>query len=202
MKSEMKIATLVRAAKAGDEQAYRELMEAHADVLRAFVVRRLPGLLRRKVSITDVLQETSWAGWRAIETFDDRGEGSFRAWITRIAEHKVQDMVRHYGAQKRAAHQEVRAEIRPATRDVAGLQASPSQQAIGRELADQIREGLKQLTPLQRLVLHMVRIEGASIEEVGRRMGRSSMAVQKAYERAKSKLWAVCFEDGEQKPEA
>ncbi len=195
MRSQSEVDALTQAAQAGDEQAYRRLMDLHVDAIRACVLRRLPRKLRRKVSIADVIQETSWAGWRAIASFENRGDGAFLAWITKIAEHKIHDVMRHYGAQKRAVRQEVDADRRPATHDVAGHRASPSQQAIGVELADQIREGLKQLTPLQRLVLHMVRIEGASIEEIGRRMGKSKAAVQKTYERAKAKLWAACFDD-------
>lgn len=191
------VAEYVRRAKQGDDEAYRLLIDAHTDALRGFVINNLPPALRRKVSVTDVLQETYWAGYQSIARFEDRGEGAFLAWITKIAEHKLRDVLRHYRSRKRAAYLEVGVEQRPATQDAPAGYASPSEEFAARELAERIREGLMQLTSLQRLVLHMVRVEGVPMAEIGRRMGRSTVAVQKTYERAKARLWAICFDDEE-----
>ena len=161
------VGQLVLLAQQGDENAYRRLFEHYAGALRGFVIRRVPPALRRKISVADVLQETSWAAWKAIDRFEDRGDGAFLAWVTKIAERKVQDVLRHHAAKRRAAHLEVGSDRRPATREVAALDATPSQHAMGHELAERLREGLTQLTSLQRLVIYMVRVEGAPCVSVG-----------------------------------
>jgi len=72
-------AELVSKARAGDEQAFRELTELHRRELRVHCYRMLGSLHEAE----EVLQETMLAAWQGLATFE--GRSSLRTWLYRIA---------------------------------------------------------------------------------------------------------------------
>jgi RNA polymerase sigma-70 factor (ECF subfamily) len=183
---------LAARARAGDEAAFRELCERHAPRLRPRVRRRLPTALRRKVSESDIIQDACLGAHLTLERFEDRGEGSFRRWLGRIVDHKVNDVLRKFlGTAKRGAVGEVSRHARPETRNVAGGGPTPSQVAEASELEERVREALEELPEHYRLVIRLVREDGLTLAETADRMGRSAGAVEKLYGRALSRLAAL-----------
>ena len=71
--------SLLRAALAGDEHAFRALTSPHTRELHVHCYRMLGSLHDAE----DALQETLLRAWRHIATFE--GRSSFRAWLYRIA---------------------------------------------------------------------------------------------------------------------
>lgn len=80
--------TLVEAAKAGDEGAFRALVEPRARELAAFAYRMLGGYQDAE----DVLQETRLKAWRHLSSYEPTA--SFRAWLYRIATNTCLDLLR------------------------------------------------------------------------------------------------------------
>ncbi len=70
---------LVRAAQAGDELAFEELVRRHADFVHA-VVRRL---VDSRHEAEEVTQEAFLRAWRAIGRF--KADAAFSTWLYRIA---------------------------------------------------------------------------------------------------------------------
>ena len=64
---------LLERIRAGDEDAFRALMERHLPELSARIDRWLPARVRRKVSVSDVLQEAQIVAFRRLPEFVDRG---------------------------------------------------------------------------------------------------------------------------------
>jgi RNA polymerase sigma factor (sigma-70 family) len=80
-------ATLER-ARAGDEQAFRELTDPFRHELLAHCYRMLGSL----VDAEDMLQETLLAAWRGLARFE--GRSSLRSWLYRIATNTCLNAIR------------------------------------------------------------------------------------------------------------
>ena len=79
--------TLAR-ARAGDEDAFRELTDPYRRELQLHVYR----IVGSAQDAEDLLQETLLAAWRGLERFE--GRASVRAWLYRIATNRSLDALR------------------------------------------------------------------------------------------------------------
>ena len=79
--------TLAR-ARAGDEDAFRELTDPYRRELQLHVYR----IVGSVQDAEDLLQETLLAAWRGLEQFE--GRASLRAWLYRIATNRSLDALR------------------------------------------------------------------------------------------------------------
>ena len=80
-------ATLAR-ARAGDEDAFRELTDPHRRELQVHCYR----ILGSVQDAEDLVQETLLAAWRGLEAFE--GRSSVRAWLYRIATNRCLNVLR------------------------------------------------------------------------------------------------------------
>ena len=75
-------------ARAGDEEAFRELTDPHRRELHVHCYRIVGSLQDAE----DLVQETLLAAWRGLEQFD--GRASLRAWLYRIATNRCLNALR------------------------------------------------------------------------------------------------------------
>ena len=75
-------------ARAGDEQAFRELTEPHRRELQLHCYR----ILGSVQDAEDMVQETLLAAWRSLEAFE--GRASVRSWLYRIATNRCLNALR------------------------------------------------------------------------------------------------------------
>jgi RNA polymerase sigma-70 factor (ECF subfamily) len=180
---------LIARAQAGDEEAFRELFERHTDDVERRMARLMPRAVRRKHSISDVVQETRLTAFGRLRDFEDRGDGSFRRWVLRIAEFKVKAAIQWYaGTAKRAVGREVTRGQRPDTAFAVGRSPSPSQAAMAAELKGLVLEALAELPRTQQEVLRLAILEQLTPKEIAARTGRSHDSVKKAYGRGLSRF--------------
>jgi len=183
---------LIRRAKAGDDAAFGELFGRHAADVAALVRRRVAPALLRKISVSDVVQDTRVDAFAKLAAFDDRGDGAFRAWILGIAEMHVRRTLRHYAATgKRAAGREVTRDARGETAAFAARGPSPSDVAVAGELHATAMRALETLPDDYREVLRLTQFEGLTLRDAAERMGRSREAVKKLYGRAMARFAAA-----------
>lgn len=176
-------------AQAGDEDAFRLLFERHAPTLRRQIERRLPPLLRRKVDGSDVVQMAYLSVHRGLGAFESRGDGSFRAWLDQIVEHKVLYVVRQYvGAAKRGLDREETGSFHQRAPGAAAREPTPSGVAAAEELRTRIEGAIARLPAHYREVLHLVQRDGLTLAQAGERLGRSAAATAKLYGRALARL--------------
>jgi RNA polymerase sigma-70 factor (subfamily 1) len=180
---------LARRAKDGDDEAFEALFQRHAPALRRRIQRRLPPLVRRKIDEQDVIQMAYLGVHRGLRSFEPKGDGSFRAWLDQIVEHKILYVVRQYvDAAKRGIDREQTGSFHQRSHAAHGREPSPSGVAVAGELRERIEGALARLPDHYREVIHLVQREGLTLAEAGQRMGRTTAATAKLYGRALAKL--------------
>jgi RNA polymerase sigma-70 factor (TIGR02960 family) len=187
-------ATLSR-ARAGDEQAFRELVEPYRRELQLHCYR----ILGSVQDAEDLLQETMLAAWTGLEKFE--GRSSLRAWLYRIATNRCLNALRD---SKRRQH-DARRDLPQPTRMTEPLWLEPYPDVLLEGVADaapgpdaryETREsiglafvsGLQYLPPQQRAVLVLRDVLGFHAAEVADMLESSEVSINSALQRARSTL--------------
>jgi RNA polymerase sigma-70 factor (TIGR02960 family) len=179
--------TLAR-ARAGDEEAFRELTDPHRRELQLHCYR----ILGSAQDAEDLLQETLLAAWRGLENFE--GRASMRSWLYRIATNRCLNALRDAGR---------RAPQPTPNPDATWLQPYPDvllesipDESEGPDARYETREavalafvaGLQHLPPRQRAVLVLRDVLGYRAAEVADMLGGSEASVNNALGRARAAL--------------
>jgi RNA polymerase sigma factor (sigma-70 family) len=175
---------LIRRFRSGDGDALCALFDRYEGLLRQRIDRLLPHYLRRRQSISDVLQESRIVAFERREDFEPRHGGSLRNWLLEIVERKARRAIQWHAVGKRSAHREVTKTHRADTAQFAGDGPSPSEVAIALELEVLARKAMEALPGEYRDVLRLSWKEQLNLREISLRMGRSYEATKKLYGRA------------------
>jgi RNA polymerase sigma-70 factor (ECF subfamily) len=122
----------------------------------------------------DLTQETYAAAISRRNGYD--GKSDIVGWLCGIARHKLAD---HFRAAQRAERRRLRLEVREIT------MAAPSERLVGFDEQIAIVDALASLPPLQRAVLTFVAIDGLTVAEAGKLVGKSHGAAQSLLARAR-----------------
>jgi RNA polymerase sigma-70 factor (ECF subfamily) len=189
-------ATLAR-ARAGDEDAFRELTEPHRRELRLHCYR----ILGSVQDAEDLVQETLLAAWRGLGEF--AGRSSVRAWLYRIATNRCLNALR--ARSRRPKEVQAMADALEPTRLIEPVWLEPYPDLLLEGLADaapgpdaryETRESielafivaLQSLPPRQRAVLVLRDVLGFSNSEIGEMLDTSGTSVKGALQRARAAL--------------
>jgi RNA polymerase sigma-70 factor (ECF subfamily) len=188
-------AAVLTRARAGDEEAFRSLVEPYRHELQLHCYRILGSLQDAE----DLLQETLLAAWRALDKFE--GRASMRSWLYRIATNRCLNALRDRG--RRAP--ELQAALSAPTRTAAPPWLEPYPDVMLEGIADlapgpdaryETKEavalafvtGLQQLAPRQRAVLVLRDVLGFQASEVAGMLETSEASVNSALQRARATL--------------
>jgi len=180
-------------ARAGDEDAFRELTDPYRRELDLHIYR----IVGSRQDAEDLLQETLLAAWRGLERFE--GRASVRAWLYRIATNRSLDALRV--TRRRPEDQRVTQMPEP-TRFNEPLWLEPypdvllegvPDQAPGPEARYETKEaialafivGLQHLPPQQRAVLVLRDVLGFRAGEVAEMLETSGASVNSLLVRAR-----------------
>ena len=147
------------------------------------------------VAVDDILQQAFSDAFRDIARFEERGPGSFYAWLSTIAEHRLQNAIKSSRRHKRGGLlQQVdpargaETSVRDLLRQVAGNVDTPSMEAARGEALGALSVALAELPADYREVIRLRFLEGRSIEETSQTMDRTPAAVRALADRAKKQL--------------
>jgi len=172
-----------------DPDAFAELFGRVRGRLSMWITLRMGPVLRSKVSVEDVLQETFLQAYRSLSEFEDQGPDSFRRWLFSVAENRLRDMHKFHTRQKRDATREIGASV-AAPGEVTILERlqgelrTPSSGAGSRELVGRLTQAISALPDSLREVLIMRAIEECTFQEISDRLGRRRATVQAQFVRA------------------
>ncbi len=165
---------IVQSAQRGDRDAFSTLAEIHRGQVEALARLRMSPRLQRKVGIEDVVQETFAQALESLGRFQWAGEDSFGRWLNGIARNVILKAARTHSIPLQSGFEW----------DVAESGPSPSTVLRREERFDRLREALEALTPEQREVVLLSRIEGLKAKEIAARTGRSEDSVKQLMLRA------------------
>ncbi len=183
-------AGLLERARGGDRGAAEALFEGAAERLATYVRARLGPELGAQVELADVLQETYAQALKDLVRFQDRGPGSFAAWLCRVAERRLLDLAKH----GRAARRRPPGNVLPAEvllERARRSEAGPRTAAERGERDERLRAALTNLEPEQRAAVLDRHFLDLSLEEVARRAGRSVAATRRLLARGLANLGAA-----------
>ena len=186
--------TLAR-ARAGDENAFRELTDPYRRELQLHVYR----IVGSAQDAEDLLQETLLAAWRGLERFQERA--SVRAWLYRIATNRSLDALR--ASRRRPEDLPRMTEPPEPTRRAEPIWLEPypdvlleniPDQAPGPEARYETKEaielafiaGLHHLPPQQRAVLVLRDVLGYRAGEVAEMLDTTEPSVNSLLRRARA----------------
>lgn len=149
---------LVARARRGDRTAFDALVRGHFAGVYGVLFR----LVGNHEDAEDLAQESFVRAYRSLRFF--RGEGSFEAWLTRIAVHLARDHQRRRG---RSPVVGLRVELV----EPAAPRPGPQGELTRRELVQRVGEAVASLPPNLRAALVLRVLEGRDYEEVARATG-------------------------------
>jgi RNA polymerase sigma-70 factor (ECF subfamily) len=169
----------VARARAGDPEAFRELVERHSRAVFR-VAWRITG---RAEDAEDVVQETFLRAYRQLDRFESRA--NFGTWLYRIAANCAVDLLR---ARPRREVTEEADTLERLSGDADNTVPSPERALLGREISDRVSQALEKLSDMERAAFTLRHFEGLSIEEIGRALGLRASATKHSIFRAVKKV--------------
>src|SRR5262245_54462986 len=188
------LAALLAQAKRGDSEQLGRLLQLYRNYLVILANAQLDARLRRRVSPSDLVQETMLGAWRDFRQFRGGTERELLAWLRRILIHCLHRAYElHWQAGRRTLRREVSLDEAGVSLERSALHLtdvlvdrgpSPSGLARQRERALAVADMLAQLRPDYRDVIVLRNLRGLSFEEIAQRMNRKAGAVRMLWLRA------------------
>jgi len=178
---------LVRAARRGDKEAFRELVERYQRKIVSVAV----GMVHNPEDAIEIAQETFIKAFQNLDKF--KGESSFYTWLYRIVVNRAIDFQR-----RERRHPTVPLEDPAAPGNIAGegyeqylkeeRPTDPYHQAQAHEVGDRVTEAINELTPDHKAVILLREVEGLSYDEISKVMQCSKGTVMSRLHYARKKL--------------
>ncbi len=178
---------LVAQLRAGDEDAYRELVDTYRDRLLTVVARVAGGY----ADAEDLTQETFLKAFNAIDRF--AGQSALYTWLYRIGVNTARDWVAH----KRRRPAISLDGLPPGTVDPPAKGCGPLEAMETSELRARVRAAMERLPEPFRTTLTLRELQGHTYEEVANILEVSIGTVESRIFRARTKLRAILLEDQE-----
>jgi RNA polymerase sigma-70 factor (ECF subfamily) len=165
---------LVRRAQAGDERAFRRLVEMHGDRASALALR----IVRSPSDAEEDAQDALVRAWRSLPRF--RGESAFSSWLYRIVVRRAYD---------RAAVLKGRRGREAGIEDAGSLPAAaPGPDAGARELSVRLERLVAELPEVPRTVVTLYYYQDRSVAEVASILRMPENTVKTHLSRARERL--------------
>ncbi|MPZ21686.1 MAG: sigma-70 family RNA polymerase sigma factor [Luteitalea sp.] len=176
-------AALLARARAGDSDAFGELVKRHSRGVFA-VAFRVTG---NEHDAEDVVQETFIKAYRQLGRFEERAR--FSTWLTRIAANCAVDLLRSRSNREPAnGETEMGGAASEACPCLAPL---PDRAALGGEVRERIQVAMAELTAMERAAFVLRHFEGESIEVISAELGLKASATKHSIFRAVRKMRAA-----------
>jgi RNA polymerase sigma-70 factor, ECF subfamily len=193
---------LLARARAGDDDARGQLLEAYRSYLKLLARAQLGQRLQGKVDPSDLVQEAFLEAHRDFRQFRGETEAELLAWLRRVLATSLADQLRrHRGTQRRDLRLErqlaaaLDRSSQALERGLAAPDSSPSARAERHEDARRLAEALERLPADYRDVLVLRHFQGLAFPEIARRLDKTLDSVKNVWLRGLSRLRRTLEED-------
>lgn len=186
----------------GNGEALGDLLQLYRNYLTVLAKTQVDNRLRRRMSTSDLVQETMLAAHRDFGQFRGGSEGELVAWLRQILSNCLSHAVeKHVHAKKRDLRREVALERVAKKLDESMVHLSrlavdggpsPSQVMARRELATELSDQLAKLKDSYRDVIIYRNLQSLSFDEIAEKMEIKSGAARMLWVRAIAKFKEVC----------
>ena len=186
---------LVTRAKAGDSDAFGQLMEQNQNRIYSLALR----MVGNPEDAADLTQDAFLSAWRNLEGF--QGEASFSTWLYRLTSNACIDFLRKE-KRKRAAGTVLYLDDTEegASLDLPDYDADPHKQLEQSEVRQGITDCMDALSEEHRKVLSLREISGLSYTEIADILGLEEGTVKSRIARARLALRKKLLETGNFSP--
>ncbi|WP_397195924.1 RNA polymerase sigma factor [Nocardioides rotundus] len=144
---------LARAARLGDEQAFRVIIDRHGPGMYRYALRLVGG---SEHDASEVTQEAFISAWRGLGRF--RGESALPTWLFSLVHRRSVDLVR--------TRRPVPIDDEMLATQVPPAQDNPLQDVVDGELLEALQQALDELPWNQRAAWLLREVEGMTYEEI------------------------------------
>lgn len=177
-------ARMVARARAGDQQAFRRLVDANARDLFHLCFR----ITRDAALAEDAVQEAFYKAWRALEGFDERA--AFSTWLHRIAANTALEQLRRNARHRHETGGDSH-DMDAETDFLAGFAddaPGPEAHAFSTQIGQRIGLYMERLSPTERAAFVMRHCEGERLEAIATTLSLNTGQCKQAIFRAVRKL--------------
>jgi len=188
---------LLAGAKDGDAAAVNRLLERHRQAVHRMVQMRLDQKIRRRVDVSDVVQDVFVEASRRLKDYLQNPAMPFHLWLRHIAQDRIIDAHRRHRASAKRSVDRERALFAPAVGDQSSLdlaaqlrdgELTPAAAASQREMAKRVEAAISQLDDQDGEIVIMRHYEQLSNQEVAAALELSEPAASMRYLRAIRRL--------------
>lgn len=180
--------SLVEAAKAGDQEAFAQLVARHEKRVYTLALR----MLSNPHDAEDAAQEAFLSAWRGLKGF--QMESSFSTWLYRLAANQCIDVLRREKRRVRAVSMDEDGET--GVFQVPDPAPGPQEQAEAGELRERLRRCMAALSREHRQILTLREVGGLSYEEIGQALSLEPGTVKSRMARARLRLKELMEKEG------
>ena len=179
----MEDAAAVARARAGDQEAFRLLVERHSHALFRLAYR----MTGNEHDAEDVVQEALVKAYRSLDRFEDRS--SVGSWLYRIASNCAFDLLR--ARQRREPAGRRRGSRRRRVPEAPSTEPGPERLAASVEIRRRVDVALARMSARERSAFVLRHFEGRPLNEIGESLGMDLNSTKQSILRAVRKVRQV-----------
>ena len=184
-------AHVIERCRAGDEAAWKELVEATHREVYSLCFR----ILRNPDDAADATQDAFLKAWRGLKSF--RGDAQFTTWLYRVAANAA---ISRHRSRARRWDRETKAE--PEVLERIPAVTSIEDAAAARLDLDTVEQGLARLPETYRSVIVLRDVYGLTIDEMAQQLGVSNVTAKVRLHRARKRLRDLVYEQPDPETQA
>jgi RNA polymerase sigma-70 factor (ECF subfamily) len=198
----VKTEELLAEARDGDTEAVNRLLDRHRDALRRMVQMRLDQKIRRRVDVSDVVQDVLLEANRRLSDYLARPAMPFHLWVRQIAKDRIIDAHRRHRASARRSVDREQA-LAPIGEDRSSIdlaaqlcdpELTPAAAATQQEMARRVEQAIARLGDQDCEIVVMRHYEQLSNQEAAQALGLTEPAASMRYLRAVRRLRSMLAE--------